>query len=260
MLRATREPKCYLLVLEKMLTTGRGSVEVIRRLIPFTLEETPMTRWTTWIIGLVLCGCATWPVAVTSLKPGENIGPSENLAVVTGRILQVEDGTEQNMRPPWYEYEPPRLNLYRVENRQWYLSATVADKDGNFYWLLPRGTYVMADYGYRGMGPIVLRTAFQVPPGLGVVYVGTLRIEMNTVHGFLYLGRARLGRERIAVLDEFEQARTALETRNPPVAQQVSKHIMVYDLLLALSPRAPNWQSLIGVLKELGFEILTTAH
>jgi hypothetical protein len=198
-------------------------------------------------------------VTVASLDPGENLGPSEDRAVVIGRIMQVEDGTEQDMRNPWYG--PPGLILFRVESRQVYVSATVADKDGNFYWLLPRGTYLMARYQYRVL-PMAPRTAFQVPPGPGAVYVGTLRIEIDTVHGFLFLGRAQKGPERIAVLDEFEQARTALATRNPQVPQQVTKHLMVHSVLLPALPAFgfPNWQSLIGVLNELGLPILTTAH
>jgi len=199
---------------------------------------------------------------VASLDPGENLGPSEDRAVVIGRIAQVEDGKEQNMRPPWYERGLPGIALYRVETGQWFGGATVADKDGNFYWLLPRGTYLMVQYRYRVL-PMEPRTAFQVPPGLGAVYVGTLRIEIDTVHGFLFLGRAQKGPERIAVLDEFERARTVLETPNPQVAQQVTKHLMVHSLLLP--PAAPifgslQWHTLVGVLNELGLPILTPAH
>lgn len=216
-----------------------------------------MTRWTS-VIGLVLCGCAPLGVAVATLNPGENLGPSENLAAVVGRIIQVENGKEQNMRNFWQGGEPG-IALYRVETGQWFGGATVADKDGNVYWLLPRGTYLMAQYRYRVL-PMEPQTALQIPPGPAVVYIGTLRIEIDTVS---FLGPARKGPGRFAVLDEFEQARTALEIRNPQLAHQVAKHLMVHSLLLL--PAAPifgslQWHTLVGVLNELGLPILTTAH
>lgn len=230
----------------------------------FTLSllEAPMSRFTKWIILLVVCGCAPVPVIVDTLNPDESLGKSENLILVTGRILQVEDGKEQNMHPPWYEYAPPTLALYRVENRQMYFSTTTADTYGNFYWLLPSGTYLIARYQFRGQSPIAPRTAFQVPPGQKGVYIGTLKIEVDTVNGFLFIGRARLGGERISVLDEYKQARSALEIRYPQVQLQLATKLMVHDLLLPALPRyGPiNRQSLIGVLNELGFTVPAIEH
>jgi hypothetical protein len=209
---------------------------------------------------LALSGCGAALVRVASLNPGENLAPSENRALVIGRIIQVENGTEQNMRNSWYG--SPAITLYRVESREMYVSAVVADKDGHFYWFLPRGTYLMVRYQYHVPLPIAPRSAFQVPPGPGVVYIGTLRIEIDTVHGFLFLGRAQKGPERIAVLDEFEQAHGALGTRNPQLYQQVAKHPMVHSLLLPELPTigSPPWQYIIRVLNELGLPILTTVH
>jgi hypothetical protein len=185
-----------------------------------------------FVILFVLAGCTSIPAFVDTLNPGDSLAKAQNLTLVFGRIIQIEDGTEQNMFPPWFTYNTPALVLYRVEDMQRYYGATTADEHGNFYWLLPSGTYFITNYKFKGQYPIAPRAFFQVSQEQKGVYIGTLKIEFDTVMGFLFIGRARLGQARISVLDEYQQAQSALTSRYPQEQPTIATKLMTHDPML----------------------------
>jgi len=93
-----------------------------------------------WI--LVLHGCAP-SLSTKKVDPGKTVSLLENEEVVFGKIMFVEKG-ELN---PWGVPVVP--SLLHLESEK-YSSNLLLENDGSFFWIVPRGTYIISGIsGYK---------------------------------------------------------------------------------------------------------------
>jgi len=174
----------------------------------------------------------------TTLRPGENLASADARAVVIGRIQRVEPGTPGPRGSP-------TVALYRVEDGQW-LGALALDADGRFYWLLPRGTYLIARYDDRPSHAVSPRAAFQAASDGTVVYTGTLRLEVDP----------RTDTVQAEVRDDFDQAGALLEARNRGLGRPIVNRLMVRDGRFDPALARP---ALVEALRAEGLPVLVPA-
>lgn len=173
-----------------------------------------------FVLVVLFSGCVVdvrYPPAGRALVPG----PAQ--ALVFGRVRVLEDGVDVTREycDPWaFSARSDALldlALATADRRRVCLHA-VTENDGAFYWLLPRGRYVLAEVRYgEGFDPAL---GFVVPDGAACVYVGTLELQATTgpvIHGALAKRRVHVRREvrelAVSVADEGDEERAALARR-----------------------------------------------
>lgn len=198
---------------------------------------------------LSLYGCATIRVA----DPGKTIALSENEAVIFGKIIFIENNEEKI--PYGFWGRKPLMRLFRIESEEflrWGFEPAY-EKDGSFYWIVPRGTYVIPDirFGYV----ILPQIAFQVPLGADVFYLGTLKIDTETKQ---ILGIHQVNKlNSITVTDEFDEAKKGFMTRNPDFKGKIEKSLMIHDSSIPIDISLYKQQKLLYILNAIGFGLLT---
>jgi hypothetical protein len=203
-----------------------------------------------------LSGCAT---AVKSIGHGEKIALSENEAFVFGKIVFVENGTETL---PYSSRRNPFLSIFQVESEK-RVRSLFPEKDGAFYWIVPRGTYLVNTITYRDawfgtQGSYILQpqVVFQTPSGADAFYMGTLIIDAEV--GKHLLGEVYLKKvNSIRVVDEFDKAKEAVISANPELAKRMVKNLMIHDRSLPVDPQLQNKKDLIDILGIIGLHLLT---
>jgi hypothetical protein len=175
-------------------------------------------NWIPWVVGpLLVAGCAD----LKSLAPGKPCHPGLAEALVFGKIVIVENGRTIVPYNLWTTRTVPIL--YRAQTRKQVAAVPQVQPDGSFYWLLPRGTYVIEEiqFGYS----LTPHIAFQVPATGQAFYLGNLTIAAET-SWFL---RKNCANSQVSVRDEFDQARGELPTRIPNVPAAPEKKLMIYS-------------------------------
>jgi hypothetical protein len=200
--------------------TRRAAARVIRKNRPLGLAAALV----------VLAGCFSpkYPGA------GDPILLAAGDALVFGHLRIVADGREVFPQRPNLRDEligPPvpdvRPSLFRVEENERAIYARL-DDDGRFYWVVPRGTYLV--YVSRGAPELtnVPVAAFQVMPRDEAVYVGTLVLRTSA-------GPSAADQpfdwdlDGVDVADDLDPARVALARRHPQFGGRVAKRLLVYD-------------------------------
>lgn len=179
-----------------------------------------MTKTTPFILAMFLVswgltGCAS-RLSVKTVDPTETVEHLEKEALIFGKIIFRENGEEM---VPYGIFRKPALTLLHIESGK--QKVMTLQRDGAFYWMVPRGTYNIPDIGYDRCDYLIYpRVTFSIPPEGGAFYLGTLTIDMG-IERFLFI---RLSQEinSIEVIDEFDVAKRVLTT--PPA---IEKSLMI---------------------------------
>jgi hypothetical protein len=207
------------------------------------------------VILLALCFLALSACAprFSQVGPGKPIELSESEALVFGKIMFIENGEEKVPYGAWTR--KPFPTVFGVESEKYYVAPEV-EKDGSFYWKVPRGTYIISkvEYAYT----VLPQVAFQAPPDAEAVYLGTLIIDVETKR--IIAARHAEKINAISVVNEFDKAREALLSRNPGFPGRMEERLMVHDksipideglltrdllrdiILILTAPPSPLWQ------------------
>ena len=204
-----------------------------------------------WI--LALSGCAT----IRSVGSGETVALAENEAIVFGKVIFIENNEEKIPYSGW-ERAKPRMSFFRIESEkyiEWGFNP-IYGKDGSFYWIMPRGTYIIPDirFGYV----ILPQVAFQVPSGADAFYLGTLKIDAETKQ---IIARHYIKKlNSITVVDEFDKANEAFISRNPDFKGRIKKNLMIHDPSIPIDRSLYTQQKFLTILNAIGLGLLMTTH
>jgi hypothetical protein len=174
------------------------------------------------IVPLAGCHIALHKALSTELaKPG-SLELDEAETLVFGRFRYVENGKPREafgfLRPQW------RVRNFLEGTTS---SAMTTDSDGFFYYVFPRGEYALATMEFGPKNTIFLPMQFPVLRGGQAFYVGTIEVDVEGKYHpleFVYVVN-RLNHAE--VLDEYDDARTALLKRYPDFpADRVQKGLL----------------------------------
>lgn len=194
-----------------------------------------------WI--LALSGCATIRVA----DPEKTVALSENEAVVFGKIIFIENNEEKI--PYGFWGRKPWMRFFRIESEEflrWGFEPAY-EKDGSFYWIVPRGTYVIPDirFGYV----ILPQIAFQVPLGADAFYLGTLKIDVETKQIIAAHFVKKIN--SITISDEFDKAKETFMGRNPDFSGKIEKSLLIHDKSIPVDKSLLTKRLLLDTLMHL---------
>jgi len=198
---------------------------------------------------LVLPGCAT----IRAVAPDKIVTLAENEAIVFGKVIFIENQV-YNM----FTRGKPRMSFFRIESEkyiEWGFNP-IYGKDGSFYWIMPRGTYIIPDirFGYV----ILPQVAFQVPSGADAFYLGTLKIDAETKQ---IIARHYIKKlNSITVVDEFDKANEAFISRNPDFKGRIKKNLMIHDPSIPIDRSLYTQQKFLTILNAIGLGLLMTTH
>jgi len=167
-----------------------------------------------------LSGCANIakqaPPGVTHLSSGEE-------ALIFGRIRWIQNGEERE------SYSDITLSVLRVEDMK--KGSIAVERDGAFYGLLPKGTYVIHELNWRDSwsGPywLVPKVAFKAEEDRHLYYLGTLVVDLRASRDII--GGLRIKEFAIHIEDEEDKARSAFRERYPNQDGEMFKALMVHD-------------------------------
>jgi hypothetical protein len=172
-----------------------------------------------WV--LALAGCAG---LIRQIDQGDRIVLSKDEALVFGKIIFIENNEE---KIPYRFWRKPQPNLFQIESGKGLFWKTQADydKDGAFYWIVPRGSYVITEFQFSySFQPQV---AFWVPTEGDAFYLGALRINATTRKMLAAIALKQVTGTIVA--DEFEEAKETFLARNPGLSLKIEKSLMVHD-------------------------------
>ncbi len=191
------------------------------------------------LIGLLGLGCCA--ARFTEVLPGKAVALSEGEALVFGKIIFTENNEE---KVPYGLYsQRPFPVAFQVESGKNFVAPEV-EKDGSFYWIVPRGTYVLSSIKYNFSIPP--QVAFQVPTEGGAIYLGTLMIDVEVKNLIAFRSLKKLN--NITVMDEFEKAKETLAKRNPDFKIKVEKNLMIHDERIPVERSLYTQKSLSNIL------------
>lgn len=193
-----------------------------------------------WI--LPLFGCTT---RLTEVFPDEAVPSSESEALVFGKIIFVENNKEEIPYGLWSQRPFPVF--FQVESEKNFVGPEV-EKDGSFYWIAPRGTYIVTSIKYKYSFPP--QVAFRVPLEAGAIYLGTLVIDVETKN--LIAFRSVKKANSITIVDEFEKAKETVRKRNPHFEAKIEKSLMIHDDRIPVERSLYTQKSLSNILNKIG--------
>jgi hypothetical protein len=167
-------------------------------------------------------------------SPGEPIDTEENEALVFGKVKVIDRGYEIN---PWSfdlvealsSVEKPeiKLSLFLIEANQRGIYVII-EPDGSFYWIVPRGTYLI--YHSRiGQQPVnEPLAAFQVTDDAHAVYLGTMAMHIESSYN-RESERQEYEVTNVRIEDEFDKANKGMIFRYPDFVGTMVKKLMVHD-------------------------------
>jgi len=181
---------------------------------------------------LILCCC----VNLRYPAKGKPVVLEDNKALVFGRVQVVEDGIDvtRDFCDPWkFSFSTHKLlSFFLLDLEKRGVAPTVIpERDGSFYWVLPRGNYRITKVEYRGEVDPYL--AFRINNDNQYIYIGNLALisESSIVtHIPLPKHRGSVKREysspSISVEDKYEYETNILRTRFPGISEGIGKSLM----------------------------------
>ena len=194
------------------------------------------------LIGLLGLGCCA--ARFTEVFPGKAVALSESEALVFGKIIFTENNEE---KVPYGLYsQRPFPVAFQIESEKNFVGPEV-EKDGSFYWIVPRGTYVVSSIKYNFSIPP--QVAFQVPSEAGAIYLGTLVIDVEVRNLIAFRSVKKLN--SITIMDEFEKAKETLKKRNPDFKTKIEKNLMLHDERIPIERSLYTQKSLSNILSTV---------
>ncbi|HPC74565.1 MAG TPA: hypothetical protein P5551_05970 [Syntrophales bacterium] len=195
-------------------------------------------------------------------EPGEPLGKLGDRALVFGKIQVRERGREFK---PWSynlldfiaAFGKPNvdLSIFWVEAGARGFSVTV-EGDGHFYWIIPRGTYLMYHTYLDPFPNNEAFAAFQVPARGDAVYIGTLIMHIESEYesssreiGFRVL--------EVEIADDFSEELYIFRKRHPGLQVDVTDLPAKYDPLLLNVFKDYDRYRCEKILKQNGLSLLT---
>jgi hypothetical protein len=179
---------------------------------------------------VVFAGC----VLLRYPEPGEPLGKLGDRALVYGKI-KVKEGRKEfkpwssNLLDVLAAFGKPNVDfsIFWVEAGARGFSVTI-EGDGHFYWIIPRGTYLLYHTYLDPLPNNEAFAAFQVPARGDAVYAGTLIVHVESEYesssdeiGFRVTG--------VEIEDAYEEELKILRKRHPGLALDVTKILARYD-------------------------------
>ncbi len=166
-------------------------------------------------------------MSTKKVYPGKSVPLSEGEAIIFGKIVFIENNKE---KIPYNSWRLPIVSIFNADHGkdvgQWSV-----DKDGSFYWIVPRGVHIISEIRYDYT--IRPQIAFQVPSSVDAFYLGTLKLDitMKRIVARHYLKSVN----SITITDEFDKAKETLLSRNPEFTSKIGKSLMIHT-----NPSLPN--------------------
>jgi hypothetical protein len=221
-------------------------------------------RFVTRFLGFLLIGCASEPghmnyfsepnLPITGRidKAPENIQAKElgGDVLAFGRLRWIDNGQErQDYRSGWGWNV--WLRYFRESSSD--MGLFVVEKDGQFTWRIPQGSYVYYQVGWRdpaiGLQYLVPKVRFNVRTNANAVCLGTLIIDITTKRDLF--GGHWLRNAGIQVDDDCDLLAERFQSLYKDKNLVVSKSIMEFDEHLRLPKSFEARNSLIGILRTL---------
>lgn len=178
---------------------------------------------------VVLAGCAG---IVKQAPPGVVLPSTGDEVLVFGRIMWIQNGEERE------SYSDIALSVLRAEDMK--KGSIAVEKDGGFFALLPRGSYLINEINWRDPwdGPhwIVPKVVFKVGEDRHIYYLGTLVVDLKAKRDII--GGLWVKDVGISIDDEDEKAMKGFRNRYPEQEVKIAKALMIHD------SRIPNFDEL----------------
>lgn len=194
----------------------------------------------------VLSGCS--PQLINKASPDTSIASLNENILIFGRINWFENGEEKK--------RSITFKTLRAEDMK---QGTIkVEKDGSYFALLPKGTYVVHQLVWRdpwdGMHWLVPKLAFQVADGYQAYYLGTLVVDIKAKRDII--GGLWLKGTTVALKDEENEAMEAFRNRYPGQEINVAKALMVHDRSIPGIEELENKRLFLDVLRSLYFGVM----
>lgn len=170
-------------------------------------------------------------------EPGQPVRTSEGEALAFGRIAVIDRDHElepwnSDLREALFAGEKPeiRLSLFLIESNRRAIYVRV-EPDGSFFWVLPRGTYLLYHSRVDRRPPNEPLAAFQIAPGARAVYLGTMTMHIESNENRT-TGKQDYEVENIQITDELGRAQQGLVGRHPDLVGPAAGKLMISDPLL----------------------------
>jgi len=172
---------------------------------------------------LVLTSC-TPSLSFKKVSPRKPVSLTGNEVPIFGKVIFVENGEEKVFYSHW---RTPTLTIIHKDSG-WKREYVELENDGSFYFVVPRGTYIIGDichgeYDYC----IEPHLTFQIFR-YNAFYLGTLRIEVEVKDRWV-LGVWIEAVKGMEVSDEFDEAKGAFRDRYPNFRGEIVKNLMKSD-------------------------------
>ncbi len=191
---------------------------------------------------LPLSGCTT---RLTEVLPGKAVALSESEAFTFGKIIFIENNEEKVPYSLWGRRPFPVV--FEAKSERYFVGPEV-EKDGSFYWMVPRGTYILSSIKYHYSVPP--QVAFQVPFEASAIYLGTLVIDVEIKKLIAFSSAKKI--KKITIIDEFEKAKETLRNRNPDFMTKIGKNLMIHDERIPIERSSYTQKSLSDILNAIG--------
>jgi hypothetical protein len=192
---------------------------------------------------LALSGCAA---RLTEVGPGKAVVLSEREALIFGKIIFKENNEENVPYSLWSRRPFPVV--FQVESEK-YLVGPEVENDGSFYWIVPRGTYILSSIKYNNYS-LPPQVAFRVPFEASAIYLGTLVIDVEIKKLIAFRSAKKIN--SITIIDEFEKTKETLRNRNQYFTAKIEKNLMIHDERIPIERNLYTQKSLLDILKAIG--------
>lgn len=194
----------------------------------------------------VMPGCA--PSLIKKAPPDTSISSVGKDVLIFGRISWFENGEEKK--------RSITLKVMRAEDMK---KGTIkVEKDGSFFALLPKGTYVVhqLDWWDPWDGPhwLVPKAAFRAADDQRAYYLGTLVVDIKAKRDMI--GGLWVKGVGVGIEDEENEAMEAFRKRYSDQEIKVANALMVHDRSIPRIEELENKRVLLDVLRSLYFGVM----
>jgi hypothetical protein len=208
---------------------------------------------------LALFGCVP-RVTVQKAPPGISLASLGEGVLIFGRIRWIQNGEERHSFSGLYGDFNVDLRVLNVEDMK-VSSIFEIEKDGRFFALLPKGTYIIhrLDWAeFWGRGSLVPRVALQIAKPKYSYYLGTLTVNVTTKRNIF--GDYFVKGLDIYIEDEEEEAMEIFRKRYPYQELNIVKALMVHDPSIPRLDELERGRKLAEVLQALQFGIMPMTY